>query len=117
MFFVALLVVESTDLVFALDSIPAVLAISRDPFIVYTSNIFAILGLRALYFALARAMQSFHYLKYGLSVILVFVGGKMVASHYYNVPIGVALCVVAGVLVLSVILSLVFPPREPRDAV
>jgi tellurite resistance protein TerC len=109
--FIVLLVVETTDLVFALDSIPAVLAISHDPFIVYSSNIFAILGLRALYFALAGAMTSFHYLKYGLAIILSFVGTKMVISHFYAMPIGLALGVVVGVLALSVIGSVLFPPK------
>jgi len=114
--FVALLVVESTDLVFAVDSIPAVLAISRDPLIVYSSNIFAILGLRALYFMLAGAMGLFHYLKYGLAVILVFVGSKMLLSPYYKFPIAVALGVIAGVLTLSIVLSFVFPQKEEKPA-
>lgn len=109
--FIVLLVVETTDVVFALDSIPAILAISRDPFIVYTSNVFAILGLRALYFALAGVMKMFHFLKYGLAVILMFVGVKMIISHFYKVPIGVALGVVAGVLALSVLLSFIFPEK------
>ncbi len=110
--FLVLLVVESTDLIFALDSIPAVLAISQDPFIVYTSNIFAILGLRALYFALSGAMSMFHFLKYGLSVILIFVGGKMIVSNFYPVPIVVALGIVGGVLATSVVLSLLFPEKK-----
>jgi tellurite resistance protein TerC len=112
---VVLIVVETTDLMFATDSIPAILAITRDPFIVYTSNVFAILGLRSLYFALAGMMEVFHYLHYGLSVILIFIGVKMLASEYWHIPIGVALSVVGGVLVISVIASLVFPkrPAEP----
>lgn len=114
--FIVLLVVETTDLVFALDSIPAVLSISRDPFIIYTSNVFAILGLRALFFALSGAMQLFHLLKYGLAIILSFVGVKMMISHYYAVPIGVALGVVAGVLGLSVGLSLLFPQKRENSA-
>lgn len=109
--FVVLLVVETTDLVFAVDSIPAVLAVSRDPFIVYTSNAFAILGLRALYFALAGMMGLFHYLKYGLSVILVFVGVKMTISDIYHIPIAAALGVIAGVLAISVIASLLLPKK------
>jgi tellurite resistance protein TerC len=107
-----LLVVETTDVVFALDSIPAILAITRDPFIVYTSNVFAIMGLRALYFALAGMMEIFHYLHYGLSVILIFIGAKMLASHYYDIPTHVALIVVAIVLALSVLLSLLFPQKS-----
>jgi tellurite resistance protein TerC len=107
--FVALLVVETTDVIFAVDSIPAVLAITHDPFIVYTSNVFAILGLRALYFALAGIMQLFHYLHYGLSAILVFVGVKMLITEIYKIPITIALGVVAGILLVSVIASLVRP--------
>lgn len=109
---VVLVVVETTDVIFAVDSIPAVLAITHDPFIVYTSNVFAILGLRALYFALAGVMDLFHYLHYGLCVILVFVGLKMIAANFYHIPIVIALAVVAGVLVLSVIASLIWPKKE-----
>ncbi|HEY8461290.1 MAG TPA: TerC family protein [Blastocatellia bacterium] len=108
---VTLLVVETTDLVFAVDSIPAILAITPDPFIIYTSNVFAILGLRALYFALAGVMRSFHYLHYGLSAILVFVGAKMLLADFYEIPVSVALGVVAGILIISVIASLTFPHR------
>ena len=100
-----LIVVETTDVMFAVDSIPAVLAISHDPFIVYTSNVFAILGLRSLYFALSGLMEAFHYLHYGLSVILMFIGVKMLLSGHYKIPTGVALGVVGGVLALSVIAS------------
>lgn len=106
---VVLLMVETTDVVFALDSIPAILAITTDPFIVYTSNVFAILGLRALYFALAGIMQMFHYLSYGLAAILVFVGVKMMIMDFYKLPIGISLGVVAGILAIAVILSLVRP--------
>jgi TerC family integral membrane protein len=109
--FIVVLVVETTDVIFAVDSIPAILAITLDPFIVYTSNVFAIMGLRALYFALAGIMQLFHYLPYGLSFILVFVGIKMLLVDIYKIPIGMALGTVAGVLVISVIASLVFPPK------
>lgn len=109
---VVVLVVETTDVVFAVDSIPAVLAITQDPFIVYTSNVFAILGLRALYFALAGVMNIFHFLHYGLSLILVFVGVKMICSHWFKVPIGIALGVVMGVLALSVIASLIWPEKK-----
>jgi tellurite resistance protein TerC len=109
---VVLLMVETTDVVFALDSIPAILAITTDPFIVYTSNVFAILGLRALYFALAGIMQMFHYLSYGLAAILVFVGVKMMIMDFYKLPIGISLGVVAGILAVAVILSLVRPRRN-----
>jgi tellurite resistance protein TerC len=108
--FIVVLVVETTDVVFAVDSIPAILAITLDPFIVYTSNVFAILGLRALYFALAGVMQLFHYLSYGLAAVLVFVGMKMLLADIYKIPIGIALGVVAGVLALSVIASIIWPP-------
>ncbi len=111
--FVVLLFVEMTDLIFAVDSIPAILAITQDPFIVYTSNVFAILGLRALYFALAGVMQLFHYLHYGLSAVLVFVGSKMVLTDVVGkVPVGISLGVIAGILTLSVVASLLFPPKE-----
>jgi tellurite resistance protein TerC len=109
---VVLLVVETTDLIFAVDSIPAVLAITTDPFIVYTSNVFAILGLRALYFALAGVMDLFHLLHYGLSAILVFVGVKMVCAHFFKIPIGIALGVVAAILVLSIVASLIWPEKK-----
>jgi tellurite resistance protein TerC len=102
-----LLVVETTDLVFALDSIPAVFAVSRDPFIVYTSNVFAILGLRSLYFVFANVMSKFYYLKFGLSVVLSFVGVKMVLSDIYHVPIGLSLAVIAFVLATALIASIV----------
>ncbi len=112
--FVALLVVETTDVIFAVDSIPAILAITRDPFIVYTSNVFAILGLRALYFALAGIMQMFHQLHYGLSAILVFVGIKMLLADIYKIPIGIALGVVAGILFVSVIASILQPREDTK---
>ncbi len=111
---VVLLVVETTDLLFAVDSIPAVLAITLNAFIVYTSNIFAILGLRSMYFALAGMMEFFHYLHYGLSVVLIFVGAKMLASHYYQIPTAWALGVVAGVLLVSVLVSVVRPKKNAR---
>ncbi|MBI2247898.1 MAG: TerC family protein [Armatimonadetes bacterium] len=104
---VVLAVIESTDLVFAVDSIPAVIAITRDPFIVYTSNVFAILGLRALYFVLAGVMDLFHYLRYGLGVILAFVGVKMIASDVYKMPITASLAVISAVLAISVAASVV----------
>jgi tellurite resistance protein TerC len=107
-----LVVVETTDLVFAVDSIPAVLAITQDRLIVYTSNILAVMGLRALYFALKGVMDLFHHLHYGLSAVLVFVGAKMLIAHFYKIPIDVALGVVAGILALSVIASLVWPRKR-----
>ncbi len=110
--FLVLALVETTDLVFALDSIPAVLAVSSDPFIVYTSNIFAILGLRSLYFALAGVVGLFHYLNYGLAIILSFIGVKMMISGFYHVPIHFALLFVLIVLAASVIFSLIFPKKE-----
>jgi tellurite resistance protein TerC len=110
--FVVLLVVETTDLLFAVDSIPAILAITRDAFIVYTSNVFAILGLRSMYFALAGMMEMFRYLHYGLSLVLVFVGAKMLLSHYFEIPILVALAAVAGVLAVSVIASMINPRKK-----
>jgi tellurite resistance protein TerC len=109
---VVLVLVEATDLLFATDSIPAVLAITLNPFIVYTSNVFAVLGLRSMYFLLAGLMDLFHYLHYGLAVVLVFIGAKMVASDYYRIPTGVALGVVAGVLLISVLASLLQPRSQ-----
>ncbi|HLO06594.1 MAG TPA: TerC family protein [Terriglobales bacterium] len=110
--FVVLLVVETTDLLFAVDSIPAILAITRDAFIVYTSNVFAIMGLRSMYFALAGMMEMFRYLHYGLSLVLVFVGAKMLLSHYLEIPTPVALAAVAGVLAISVIASVANPKKS-----
>jgi len=105
--FVVLLVIETTDVIFAVDSIPAIFAITLDPFIVYTSNIFAILGLRALYFLLAGILDMFRYLKVGLSFVLCFVGIKMMIVDFYKIPIAVSLAVVAGILVISIVASLV----------
>lgn len=109
---VVLLVVETTDIVFAVDSIPAVLAITLNAFIVYTSNVFAILGLRSMYFAVSGMMDLFEYLHYGLSLVLVLIGAKMLASHYYTVPTHVALAAVAGVIAISIVASLVFPRKS-----
>jgi tellurite resistance protein TerC len=106
--FAVLIIVETTDLVFALDSIPAILAITNNTFIVYTSNVMAILGLRALYFALAGVVQKFHYLHYGLSAILVFVGVKMLLSGIFKVPIEISLAAIASILGLSVAASIIF---------
>ena len=104
---VALIIVEMTDLVFALDSIPAILAITTDPFIVITSNIFAILGLRSLYFLLAGMMEKFYYLKPGLALVLFFIGTKMVASEFYKIPIMISLVVIFGILAIAMILSFI----------
>jgi tellurite resistance protein TerC len=109
-----LVVIEATDIVFAVDSIPAIFAVTEDPFIVYTSNIFAILGLRALYFALAAIMGRFHYLKVGLGLVLSFVGIKMVIVDFYKIPILVSLAVVVTLLGGSVLASLL-RPAPPRD--
>jgi len=110
--FVVLIVVETTDIVFAVDSIPAIFAITLDPFIVYTSNVFAILGLRALYFALAGLMDMFYYLKYGLSAILAFVGVKMLISGFYKIPDMMALGVIAFLLAISIIFSILKPHKK-----
>jgi tellurite resistance protein TerC len=116
--FVVLVMVETTDLIFAVDSIPAIFAVTRDPFLVYTSNVFAILCLRSLYFLLAGVIDKFHYLKLGLSIVLVFIGAKMLASGYFHVPTVVSLLVVAGVLAGAVVLSLMFPKQlEEHDEV
>lgn len=114
--FITLLFVEMTDIVFAVDSVPAIFALTHEPLIVFTSNIFAILGLRSLYFMLAGAMDKFHMLRYGLGIVLVFVGLKMVwLNRLYggHFPIGISLGVIVGVIAVSVVLSLVFPkPKE-----
>ena len=107
-----LLVVESTDIVFAIDSIPAIFAITRDPFIVFTSNVCAILGLRALYFVLEGMIRLFRYLDEGLAVILVFIGVKMLVSEFYKIPTWVALSFVAAVLAITIALSLMAERRE-----
>jgi tellurite resistance protein TerC len=111
--FIVLLVVETTDLVFAIDSIPAVLAITQDPFIVYTSNIFAVLGLRAMFFALAGVVGMFHYLSVGLSAILVLIGAKMLLTDVVSVPTAVSLAAVAVILAVSIVAS-ILRPREGK---
>lgn len=124
--FLVLVVIEATDVVFAVDSIPAVFAVTRDPFIVFTSNIFAVLGLRALYFALSGMMQKFHYLKVGLGLVLTFVGLKMLIADVYKLPIALSLGVIALLLAGSIVASLLRPgpaaplpgpaaPPEPDD--
>jgi len=109
---IVLLVIETTDVLFAVDSIPAILAITRKAFIVYTSNVFAILGLRSMYFAVAGLMKIFRFLHYGLAVILVFVGVKMVLEDHFDIPITVTLGSVAAVLLIAVGTSIAFPVRE-----
>ncbi len=118
-----LVAIEGTDIVFAMDSIPAIFAVTRDPFIVFTSNIFAILGLRALYFALSGMMDKFHYLKYGLALVLMFVGAKMLLAGMYKTPIWASLAVIAALLAGSVVASLLrtsarraagFPNPSPK---
>ena len=118
-----LVLVEFTDLIFAVDSIPAIFAVTQDPFLVYTSNIFAILGLRSMYFLLANVVYKFHLLKYGLAVILTFVGVKMVSAHWWTIPIWASLAVIVGVLAISIAASLhwpaagaVAPPKAPAPA-
>ncbi|HQZ91108.1 MAG TPA: TerC family protein [Thermomicrobiales bacterium] len=108
-----LVLIEATDLVFALDSVPAIFAITDDPFIVYTSNVFAILGLRSLYFLLAGIMDSFRYLKVGLGAVLMFVGAKMALSDVYHMPIGLSLGVIVALIGGSVVLSLLRPAGDP----
>ena len=107
------LVLGTTDVFFAVDSIPAVLAVTTDPFIVYTSNVFAVLGLRSLFFAISGLMKLFHYLQYGLAVILGFVGIKMLITDFYKINIGASLAVIATVIALSIIASLLWPKEEP----
>ena len=108
---IILVVIESTDIVFAVDSIPAVLAISRDPFIVYTSNVFAILGLRALYFVIAELMRLFHHLHYGLSLILVLIGLKMLVASFFHIPTSIALGAIVLILAMSVVASIIWPQK------
>lgn len=110
--FVVVILIETTDLIFAVDSIPAILAITDDPFIVYTSNVFAILGLRSLYFALSGIEKYFYYLKYGLAAILVFVGAKMCLTDYYKIPIEISLLVIVSVLIVSIAVSVIFPQKR-----
>jgi tellurite resistance protein TerC len=110
-----LVVVEVTDLMFAVDSIPAIFAVTKDPFIVYTSNIFAILGLRSLYFLLAHAMGKFHYLKFGLGFVLSFVGVKMVLAEWAEIPIEISLAVVVALLAGSILASVLFPARPENS--
>lgn len=109
--FIVLISIETTDIIFAIDSIPAILAITRDPFIVYTSNVLAILGLRSLFFALSKMLHLFHLLNYGLAIILAFVGVKMLLVDYLNIPVEYTLAIVVVILSVSVISSLYFPKK------
>ncbi|RJO61372.1 MAG: TerC family protein [Dehalococcoidia bacterium] len=112
-----LVLIESTDIVFALDSVPAILSITKDPFIVFSSNIFAILGLRSLYFALAGVLQKLRYLHYGLAAVLVFLGVKMLIGHWVEIPILLSLGVIAVILVVAITTSLVWSRRNPQSSV
>lgn len=112
--FVVVLVVEVTDLVFAVDSIPAIFAVTKDSFIVFTSNVFAVMGLRSLFFAVSGVMDLFKYLKYGLSVILVFIGVKMFIQMWYHIPVEIALGVIVGVLGLSILASIIAQRRSKK---
>jgi tellurite resistance protein TerC len=112
--FLVLVMIEVSDLIFALDSIPAIFAVTNDPFIVFTSNIFAILGLRALYFLLAHMASRFHLLKYGIALMLSFIGAKMLIAHWVQIPILIALSVVVAILGTTVVLSLIIQPRKKR---
>jgi tellurite resistance protein TerC len=110
-----LIVIETTDVLFAVDSIPAVLAVTRQPYVVFTSNIFAVLGLRAMYFVLAGLMDLFHLLHYGLAVILMFIGIKMLVANYVEIPTVYALTAIVAVLAGSIALSMMLPPRKSPD--
>lgn len=109
---VVLLVIEFTDVSLAIDSIPAVFGVTRDPFIVYTSNVLAILGLRALYFLLAGVIDRLRFLDEGLAIVLVFIGGKMIGEHWVTIPVGISLAVVGGVLLLALLASIWIPAKE-----
>jgi len=110
--FVVLLLIETSDVIFAVDSIPAIFAITLDPFIIYTSNVFAILGLRAMYFAISGVIPMFRYLHYGLAAVLIFIGAKMLLTEVYEIPITVSLLVVAGLLTASVLVSIIATRKE-----
>jgi tellurite resistance protein TerC len=111
---VVLVMIETTDVLFAVDSIPAVLAVTLNAFIVYTANVFAILGLRSLYFAVSRLMKLFHFLHYGMAAVLVLVGIEMLTAQHFHIPTWVTLACVAGVLLTSIALSMAFPPPESK---
>ena len=113
--FIVLVMIAVTDVIFAVDSIPAIFAITTDPFIVLTSNVFAVLGLRALYFLLAGAAEKFHLLAYGLAMVLIFIGAKMLLVDIYKIPVAISLGVVAAVIATSMVMSLWIKPRPPKD--
>jgi len=113
--FVALILIESSDLIFAVDSVPAVLAITQDPFIAYTSNAFAILGLRALYFCLAGVLPKFTYLKRGVMVLLILIGLKMILSQWWHIPIGLSLLSILSVLICAILLSIIKNKKDKHD--
>ena len=115
--FLVLMMIEFSDLVFAVDSIPAIFAVTTDPFIVFTSNIFAIMGLRAMYFLLADMAERFHLLKYGLALVLVFIGGKMLAMPWFHMPVQWSLLIVGFIILISIVLSLKLPTRKPSRSV
>lgn len=112
--FLVLIMIETTDIIFAIDSIPAILAITPDPYIVFTSNVFAILGLRSLYFALNGIMEMFEYINYALSGILVFVGVKMVIATWYHIPTIISVAVIFGLLISSIVASIYFPRKNKK---
>ena len=112
--FITLIFVEFSDLVFAIDSIPAIIGITNDPFLVFTSNVFAILGLRSLYFALKGFADMFHYLKYGLALILMFIGVKMLITHWYHMPVAVTMAVIFLVLMGSVLASIISTQKKKK---
>lgn len=113
---IVLIMVETTDLIFALDSLPAIFGITQDAFIIFTSNVFAILGLRSLYFALAEAIEYFTHLKIGLSAVLVFIGTKMVGKHWFEISTNWSLAIVAGIIISSILASLILAKRPKRDS-
>jgi len=113
--FLVLLIIESTDLIFAVDSIPATLSVTKNAFIAYTSNIFAILGLRSLYFAFAGVVQLFRFLSYALSVVLIFIGVKMLIEAWYKIPTSYSLAFVLGIIALSVLLSVAIPEKDSKE--
>jgi tellurite resistance protein TerC len=120
--FLVLLVVESSDVLFAIDSVPAIFGVTRDPFIVFTSNVFAILGLRALYFLLAGVIGLFRYLHYGLAAVLIFVGAKMIAEYWYELHLfkdypWISLAVIIGLLGIAIVASLAAGPEKPKHTV
>ncbi|MBW8462749.1 TerC family protein [Acidovorax sp.] len=115
--FLVLVMIEASDLVFAVDSIPAIFAVTTDPFIVFTSNIFAVMGLRALYFLLADMAERFHLLKYGLALVLIYIGGKMLAMPWFHMPVQWSLSIVGAIILISVVLSLKFSGHRPPRSV